>query len=227
MTRASEQLVMSNVAVDDLALVHACKAGDVAAFEELVKRYDRKLFRFAQHLTHSREDAQDIVQESFLKAFQHLAKFREDSKFSTWLIRITFNQAMMTLRKRRVTKELSIDGDFGSEDESRPIEVADWVPNPEELYKSAELREILRKSLQKLSPGLRVVFVLRDIEDLSLEQTAEVLNLGVPAIKARSRRARLQLRERLSRYFKSKQPPTHESFLRSTRETKAFAASEV
>jgi RNA polymerase sigma-70 factor (ECF subfamily) len=197
----SAQLAVTETAGDDLSLVHASKSGDVAAFEELVKRYDRKLFRIAQHLTHNREDAEDAVQEAFLKAFQHLGQFRENSKFSTWLIRITMNQCLMKLRKRRLTRELSIDNNFQSEEGNLPIDVADWGPNPEELYGAAELREILRKTLQELGPGVRVVFVLRDIEGLSLEQTAEALNLSLSAVKARSWRARLQLRERLSEYF--------------------------
>lgn len=204
-SRNSAQPAVTETASDDLALVHASKSGDVAAFEELVKRYDRKLLRIAQHLTHNREDAQDVVQEAFLKAFQHLGQFRENSKFSTWLIRITLNQALMRLRKLRVTKEVSIDNDFQSEEDNLPIDVADWAPNPEELYRAAELREILRKTLQELSPGVRVVFVLRDIEGLSLEQTAEALDLSLAAVKARSWRARLQLRERLSKYFKAKE----------------------
>ncbi len=187
MCRNSAQLAVTETASDDLALVHASKNGDVAAFEELVKRYDGKLFRIAQHLTHNREDAEDIVQEAFLKAFQYLGQFRENSKFSTWLIRITLNQSLMKLRKRRPTREVSIDNNFQSEEDSRPIDVADWAPNPEELYSAAELREM--------------VFVLRDIEGLSLEQTAEALGLSLSAVKARSRRARLQLRERLSEYF--------------------------
>ncbi len=201
MCRNSAQLAVTETASDDLDLVHASKRGDVAAFEELVKRYDRKLLRIAQHLTHNREDAEDVVQEAFLKAFQHLGQFQENSKFSTWLIRITLNQGLMKLRKRRPMREVSIDNDFQSEENNLPIDVADWAPNPEELYRAAELREILRKTLQELGPGLRVVFVLRDIEGLSLEQTAEALELSVAAVKARSWRARLQLRERLSRYF--------------------------
>ena len=197
----SAQLVVTETASDDLALVHASKSGDVAAFEELVKRYDRKLFRIAQALTHNREDAEDVVQEAFVKAFQHLGQFRENSKFSTWLIRITLNQSLMNLRKRRLTREVSIDNNFQSEEDNLPINVADWAPNPEELYRAAELREILSKTLQELGPGLRVVFVLRDVEGLSLEQTAEVLDLSLSAVKARSWRARLQLREQLSEYF--------------------------
>jgi RNA polymerase sigma-70 factor (ECF subfamily) len=200
--RDSAQLAVTEAVSDDLALVHASKRGDVGAFEELVKRYDRKLFRIAQHLMHNREDAEDVVQEAFLKAFLHLDQFREDSKFSTWLIRIALNQSLMKLRKQRPTREMSLDKDFQSEEDSFPIDVADWAPNPEELYRATELREILRKTLQELGQGLRVVFILRDIEGLSLEQTAEALDLSLTAVKARSFGARLQLRERLSKYFK-------------------------
>ena len=197
----SVQLAVTETASDDLDLVHASKGGDVAAFEELVRRYDRKLFRIAQHLTHNREDAEDVVQEAFLKAFQHLAQFRENSKFSTWLIRIALNQSLMKLRKLRTAREVSIDNDFQSEEDHLPIDVADWAPNPEELYRAAELQEILRKALQELGPGLRMVFVLRDIEGFSLEETTEALDLSLATVKARSWRARLQLRERLSVYF--------------------------
>src|SRR3989442_134379 len=113
MTADWAHLAARTVASDDLNLVHASKNGDVAAFEQLVKRYDRKLFRIAQHITHNWEDAEDAVQEAFLKAFQHLGEFREDSKFSTWLIRITLNQSLMKLRKQRCTiKEVPLEEDF-------------------------------------------------------------------------------------------------------------------
>ena len=128
MCQNSAQLAVTETASDDLALVHASKSGNVAAFEELVKRYDRKLLRIAQHLTHNPEDAEDIVQEAFLKAFQYLGQFRENSKFSTWLIRITLNQSLMKLRKRRPTREVSIDNNFQSEEDNLPIDVADWGP---------------------------------------------------------------------------------------------------
>src|ERR1700687_2167026 len=113
MTADLAQFAVSTAADDDLDLVHASKNGDVAAFEQLVTRYDRKLLRIAQNVTHNTEDAQDAVQEAFLKAFQNLDQFREDSKFSTWLIRITVNQSLMKLRKqRRALTEVSRDGDF-------------------------------------------------------------------------------------------------------------------
>lgn len=186
---------------DDMDLVHACKNGDAAAFEELVKRYDGKLFRIARHITHNSEDAQDAVQEAFLKVFRKLTQFQENSQFSTWLTRITVNESLMKLRKQRTSKEVSIDDDFQSEDHLAALELADWAPNPEELYRGFELRNILRSELQELRPGLRVVFVLRDIEGLSTEQTADVLELTEVAVKTRLSRARLKLRERLSRYF--------------------------
>jgi RNA polymerase sigma-70 factor, ECF subfamily len=198
---AIEDQENSRSTMNDLDLVHASKSGDVEAFEELVKRYDRKLLRIAQHVTNNREDAEDAVQEAFLKAFQYLEQFRENSQFSTWLIRIALNQSLMKLRKRRTTRELSFDKDFQSEEDHLSMDVTDWAPNPEELYRTAELREILRNTLQDLGAGLRVVFVLRDIEGLSLQETAEALDLSVSAVKARSWRARLNVRERLSAYF--------------------------
>lgn len=195
------QFVESPVVRGDLDLVHASQGGDVSAFEELVGRYDRKLFRIAEHITHNREDSQDAVQEAFLKAFQHVGDFREHSQFSTWLIRITVNQALMKLRKRRTTKEVPLDEDFQAEGDVFPREVADWAPNPEELYRVSELRDILVKALEGLRPILRTIFVLRDIEELSIDQTAEILQLTPSAVKARLWRARLQLREILSEYF--------------------------
>jgi RNA polymerase sigma-70 factor, ECF subfamily len=204
MTADSVQLAVTTVASDDLDLVHASKNGDVAAFEQLVKRYDRKLFRIAQHITHNREDSEDAVQEAFLKAFQHLGEFREDSKFSTWLIRITLNQSLMKLRKqRRAAKEVSLEENSQAGEEVLPIEVADWAPDPEQLYRASELRGILIKTLGELRPVLRAVFVLRDIEGLSTAQTAEVLNLSQVAVKARLWRGRMQLRELLNTYFRN------------------------
>ena len=188
-------------------LVHASKNGDVAAFEQLVKRYDRKLLRIAQSVTHNREDSQDAVQEAFLKAYQHLADFREASQFSTWLIRITVNQALMKLRRQRGAGETSLDEDFGDEGDILPREVRDWTPNPEQLCWASELRELLRKALEELRPISRTVFILRDVEGLSIDQTALVLNMSHTAVKARLWRVRLQLRESLAKHFS----PTKES----------------
>src|ERR1700722_17874055 len=201
MAAPSTQFEAWAVTSDDMELVHASKNGDVAAFEQLVKRYDRKLLRIAQSVTHNREDSQDAVQEAFLKAYTHLATFREDSKFSTWLFRITVNQSLMKLRKQRTTREASLDEDFQADGDVLPKEVTDWAPNPEQLYWASELRDILIKCLEELSPILRMVFVLRDVEGLTIDQTVEVMNVSETAVKARLWRARLQLRESLNKYF--------------------------
>jgi RNA polymerase sigma-70 factor, ECF subfamily len=201
MAAHSAQLEARTVAGDDLDLVHASKNGDVAAFGELVKRYDRKLLRIAQSITHKTEDAQDAVQEAFLKAFQRLSQFREDATFSTWLIRITINRSLLKLRKQSVTKEVSLDNDFQADGDMLPMEVADWSPNPEQLYWASELHDILVRALDGLRPILRTVFVLRDIEGLSIVQTAQVLNVSHTAVKARLWRVRLELRECLSKHF--------------------------
>ena len=152
-------------------------------------------------MTHNLEDAQDAVQETFLKVFQKLHQFRGGSKFSTWLIRIAINQSLMKLRTRRSAQEAPAEfQDAGGE--SLPMDLADWSPGPELLYSRSELNGILRKSLEKLPPGLRVVFILRDLEGLSTLETATALELHPNAVKARLLRARLQLRETLTKYFR-------------------------
>jgi RNA polymerase sigma-70 factor (ECF subfamily) len=197
------QSKVSQPATDELALVRAAKKGDMAAFEQLVKRYDRNVFRIAQHITQHREDAEDVVQEAFLKAYEHLPQFQEQSKFYTWLVRIAVNEALMKLRKRRPERTVSLDQDIETEDDAIPREVADWSPNPEQLYDQGQLRDILARTIQGLPATFRTVFVLRDVEGLSTEETAEALHLSIPAVKSRLLRARLQLRERLSKYFKT------------------------
>ena len=186
---------------DDMVLIQACKKGDTAAFEQLVKRYDRRLLRIAQHVTHNLQDAQDAVQEAFLKVFRRLTQFQEKSKFSIWLIRITINESMMKLRKLRSIKEVPMHSEFQGEEAVSPFEVVDSTQNPEELYQGSEVQHVLRSALQKLQPAVRVVFILRDVEGFTIEETAEVLELTQSAVKARLWQARLELRQRLSKYF--------------------------
>ena len=190
-----------NAGIDESALVAQSREGDARAFGELVKRYEGKIFRLAQHITQNREDAEDVVQEAFLKAYTHLKGFQEQSKFYTWLVRIAVNESLMKLRRRRADKTVSLDQEIETEDNSMPREVADWSPNPEQVYNQAEMNEILTKTIGGLPGGFRTVFVLRDVEGLSTEETAEALQLSVPAVKSRLLRARLQLRERLSKFF--------------------------
>jgi RNA polymerase sigma-70 factor (ECF subfamily) len=187
---------------DESVLVAEAKAGNYGAFEELVNRYEKKIYRLGLHITGNQEDAEDVLQEAFLKAFQHLPEFREDSRFYTWIVRIAVNEGLMKLRKRRSSKEVALDDPEDDEGEVMPREWADWKPNPEQQLARAELESILMKAVAGLPPTFRTVFYLRDVEGLSTEETAEMLNLSVGAVKARLFRARLRLREDLSKIFK-------------------------
>ena len=191
------------IADEDAPLVKASQAGDGSAFELLVSRYDRKLFRIAYNIVHNTEDAQDIVQDTFIKVFQNMGRFQAQSKFSTWLYRIVVNQSLMAMRTNRrkpVPMELSLNDD--EEEGWLPIDFSDWRPNPEEQYTESELRELLTRLLQELRPALRAVFIMHDIEGQTLQEVADVLDLTLSAVKTRSLRARLYLREQLTIHFK-------------------------
>src|SRR5271155_631837 len=186
---------------DESALVAAAKGGDISAFETLVGRYERKIFRLTQNITQNREDAEDAMQEAFLKAYEHLGEFEGNSRFYTWLVRIAVNQALMKLRKRR-PNVVSLDEEVETGEESVPRDVQDWGPSPEQRFEQTEMSGILQSVIADLDPPFRIVFQLRDIEELSTEETAEALGLSVPAVKSRLLRARLKLRQKLNRYFR-------------------------
>jgi RNA polymerase sigma-70 factor (ECF subfamily) len=189
---------------DETILVAQSREGDTAAFEELVRRYEGKIFRLAQHVTQNREDAEDVLQETFMKAYEHLDQFQGNSKFYTWIVRIAVNQALMKLRRRKTDKSVSIDENIDTGEDTMVREIAAWDEDPEQRFSRDELGNILDTAVQSLEPPYRSVFVLRDIDELSTEETAEALGLSVPAVKSRLLRARLQLREKLTRYFKRK-----------------------
>jgi RNA polymerase sigma-70 factor (ECF subfamily) len=186
---------------DEPVLVAAAQAGDITAFETLVGRYERKILRLAQNITQNREDAEDVMQEAFLKAYEHLSGFQGNSRFYTWLVRIAVNQALMKLRKRR-PNQVSIDEEVNTGEDMIPREIEDWGPSPEDRYKQTELSDILSSEIADLEPPFRIVFQLRDIEELSTEETAEALGLSVPAVKSRLLRARLKLRQKLNKHFR-------------------------
>jgi RNA polymerase sigma-70 factor, ECF subfamily len=189
------------VKADEPILVAQAKAGDVSAFETLVNRYERKIFRLTQNITQNREDAEDAMQEAFLKAYEHLGEFEGNSRFYTWLVRIAVNQALMKLRRRR-SNVVSLDEEIDTGEDMLPREVEDWGPSPIERYEQTELSELLSKVISELDPPFRIVFQLRDIEQLSTEETAEALGLSVPAVKSRLLRGRLKLRQKLNQYFR-------------------------
>jgi RNA polymerase sigma-70 factor, ECF subfamily len=192
----------SNVArEDEHLLVAAAKAGDASAFEELVNRYERKIFRLTMNITRNREDAEDAMQDAFMKAYSHLDRFQEESRFYTWLVRIAANEALMRLRKRR-PNQVSLDEPIESEDDFIPQQIEDWGPSPEQRFAQTEMRDILRSVIEELTPDFRIVFVLRDVEGLSTEETAEAVGISEAAVKSRLLRARLKLRQKLDRHFR-------------------------
>lgn len=196
--------VSSLTGIDESQLVAQARENDATAFNELVRRYEGKIFRLAQHVTQNREDAEDVLQETFLKAYEHLDQFKGDSKFYTWIVRIAVNQALMKLRRRKTDKSVSMDETIDTGEDTVTREIAAWDENPEQRFSREELGGILDSAIDGLEPLYRSVFVLRDIEELSTEETAEALGLSIPAVKSRLLRARLQLREKLTRFFKRK-----------------------
>src|ERR1700720_3953720 len=178
---------------DEHLLVAAAKRGDAAAFEELGSRYEKKIFRLTMNITRNREDAEDAMQDAFLKSYAHLKDFQEDSRFYTWLVRIAANEALMRLRKRR-PNQFSLDEPIEGEDDFIPQQIEDWGPNPEQRFAQTEMRDILRGVIEELPPDFRVVFLLRDVEGLSTQDTAEAVGISEAAVKSRLLRARLKLR---------------------------------
>lgn len=200
----SEGMAQATAVFDEAPLLERARAGDPEAFTDLVQHYERRIYRLAKHITQNDEDAEDVLQETFLKAYEHLPGFQGNSKFYTWVTRIAVNEALMKLRKRKSDKSVPLDEPVDTGDELMVREIAVWEENAEEKYSRQEMNDILQKAIDGLKPDFRTVFVLRDIEELSTEETAEALGISVPAVKSRLLRARLQLREKLTRQFKRK-----------------------
>jgi len=177
----------------DAALVAATKSGETHAFEKLVVRYERRVFAVAQRITNNREDAEDVVQESFHKAFIHLGDFQEKSRFSTWLIRIAMNEAFMLLRRRRgVLEVLPESNDDGVESVSEAF--VDQRPSPEESCWQRERTELLTEAINRLGPKIRSTILLSDLQEHSLEETAQILGTSISAVKSRLFQGRRKLR---------------------------------
>jgi RNA polymerase sigma-70 factor, ECF subfamily len=184
----------------DAVLVTRVQNGNLDAFEELITRHSRRVYRTLVGIVGNVEEAQDAMQDAFLKAFQHIGDFQHRSKFSTWLVSIASNTGLQRLRERRRVESLD-DTDACPDEEFRPRQVRAWADDPEQLYSHAERRGLVESGLMKLPAKYRVVLVLRDIEQLSTDDAAAALGLGIPALKARLFRARLMLREALSPHF--------------------------
>jgi RNA polymerase sigma-70 factor (ECF subfamily) len=188
-----ETLRAMGIQDSDGALVAAAKCGNTQAFEDLVLRHERRVFTVAQRITNNREDAEDVVQETFHKVFLHLDDFQEKSRFSTWLTRIAMNESLILLRRRRGTLEVLPESpDDG--DESFSAKFVDQRPSPEESCGRRERTELLAEAINRLGPKIRSTILLRDIEERSAEETAELLGTSISAVKARVFQGRRKLR---------------------------------
>jgi RNA polymerase sigma-70 factor, ECF subfamily len=185
-------------------LVAAAKSGDELAFESLFKRHQRRIFVLALRYTRVREDAEDVVQLTFLKAFVHLREFEGKSSFSTWATRIAINQALMLLRRRRALSEVPIDDSSSHEETTPNSELADVGPDPETTYVQKEEAQILSAAMRRLRPGMRGAIELCDLRELSTLEAAARLGVSLGTIKARVFQARRKLGETLRPYMRSR-----------------------
>lgn len=200
--------------MDDTTLVQKAKGGDFDAFERLVAGHEQRLYALAWHITRNHHDAQDAVQNSLLAVVEKLDDFREESSFKTWVTRVAVNQALKLLRRHRGQKthdfaENAGDGEFFSP----PAFIADWRDDPQVKLDQRELRQVLDEGVGQLPEGQRLVFVLRDMEDMSVAETAETLAISASNVKVRLLRARLTLREYLTRRFgdeSTRREPDHQ-----------------
>jgi len=200
-TSKANVAVAVNPQESDAALVEAARRRDPEAFKELVTRYGRRIFRVAKGITRNHEDAEEVSQDSFTRAFLHMDTFRGDSRLYTWLARIAINQSLMKLRTRRL-RELHFDRPARTDEAPSFAEVADNAPTPEQRYSQAELRQILATAMSKLPLTFREVLILREVEERSTEETARMLGLSISAVKSRALRGRQKLHQVLTKQFR-------------------------
>ncbi len=187
----------------DAELVGRAKGGELAAFEALTARYEQRVYSLALRILRHRQDAEDVTQQTFLSAVEHLGEFREEASFSTWPLRIATHAALKVLRKRKGLETVSLEASTEPQEDNEAIPhpeyIADWRQSPEQLVQQHETQRLLDDALARLDEKHRLVFLLRDVEGLSVKETAEELGLSEANVKVRLLRARLQLREYLTR----------------------------
>ena len=181
----------------DEELVQKAQGDDERAFGKLVERYETKVYSLAMKMLRNPEDAEDVLQDTFLRAYRGIKSFQGNSTFSTWIYRITANSALMRLRKKQLPT-VSIDD---ADEREMPINIADWSPGPVEQLLTQETQKAMDEAIEALPPEFKQVFILRDVEELSNAEVAEILDLSVAAVKSRLHRARLKVRNRLAVYF--------------------------
>lgn len=198
-------MVMVETVEAERQLVRRARAGDFEAFEALVAQYERRLYSLALRMVRHRQDAEEVVQQTFLSVIEHLPEFREESSFYTWLMRIATNHALALLRRRANRATVPLRDDVGSEPDDggvpHPEFIAQWRETPDQIAQRREVRQILANALDELDEKYRLVFLLRDVEGLSTAETAGALGITEANVKVRLLRARLMLREKLTRLF--------------------------
>jgi RNA polymerase sigma-70 factor, ECF subfamily len=190
--------------LSDSALLNRAKTGDLEAFETLAGRHEQRVYALARRITANDHDAQDVTQQAFLSALEHLEGFRQESSFATWLSRIATHAALKIVRKREGLPTVSLEENTAQDAEGHiphPEYIADWRESPEHLVERNETKRLIDAALAQLDAKHRVIFVLRDVEGLSVKETAEALGISEANVKVRLLRARLQLREQLTRAF--------------------------
>jgi RNA polymerase sigma-70 factor, ECF subfamily len=192
-------------AAPETELVRRAKAGELEAFEALATRHEQAIYSLAWRFLRNEADAQDVTQQTFLSALEHLKDFREEAAVGTWLTRIATHAALKIIRKRRTVEMISLEGateaEEGYEQIAHPEYIADWSRSPEQLVEQNETRRLIEEALARLDEKHRLVFLLRDVEGMSVKETAAALELSEANVKVRLLRARLQLREQLTRFF--------------------------
>lgn len=204
MSEAHAQPTTTEEARDDLEIFRRARQGDWSAFEELVNRYQERVFALAMRIVGQRQDAEDVTQQTFVSVIESLDQFREEASVATWILRIATNHALKILRKKRGLPTVSMEVPDANDNYAsmpHPDYIAEWRDNPAELAQRAEVKELIDKALNELDEKYRIVFVLRDIEGLSVRETAEILGLTEANVKVRLLRARLLLREKMTQNF--------------------------
>src|ERR1700679_918795 len=193
---------------DETQIIASILAGDAHLFHQLIRPYERSVYVMALSFLKKEADAEDIAQEAFLKAFRNLSRFRGDSKFGTWLISITLNEARTRLRQQKTVQLESIDAPDDPDEDPRvsPAILRDWREIPSEALERKEVRDLLKIAVDALPPAYREIFLLRDVEELSIAETAEVLKINTGLVKVRLHRARIMLQKHLAPQLKQMSP---------------------
>ena len=214
------------LATEEEMLVAATRKGEAKAFAVLVERHERKILAVARRMTPTREDAEDVVQQSFQKAFLHLHQFEGRSSFSTWLTRIAINEARMFERRSRGLRQVSIDDPNPNEETAKALEIPDSRPDPETSCSQRERLRMLFLALNELPPGTRKAIQLHELDERSTEETAQMMGISVSALKGRMFHGRRKLRERLKCYFASAWMSGRET-LRASGDTRDISQDQV